>query len=170
MENVLFHAIPEPQFNTDHLYILFRRDGCFTESDGKLFELLLPHLAAAVRKNDGLLSGPSPQKVAPSLFDVLSKSGLSAREIEILDWVRGGKTNIEIGMILDISSFTVKNHLQRIFKKINVSNRAQAVGKLEDIVQSGMGAPDKRIAGQSGLKLAPEGYRTEAAQIFSLAQ
>ena len=63
----------------------------------------------------------------------LIKSGLSEREIEILEWVRNGKTNIEIGMILHISANTVKNHLQRIFRKINVSNRAQAVGKLEEI-------------------------------------
>jgi DNA-binding CsgD family transcriptional regulator len=45
----------------------------------------------------------------------------------IMQWVRAGKTNAEIGMILDISAFTVKNHLQRIFKKLNVFNRAQAV-------------------------------------------
>jgi len=38
-----------------------------------------------------------------------------------------GKTNYEIGSILSISSFTVKNHMQRIFKKLDVSNRMQAV-------------------------------------------
>jgi transcriptional regulator EpsA len=53
--------------------------------------------------------------------------GLSDREAEIMHWVGLGKTNQEIGQILDISAFTVKNHLQRIFKKLNVSNRAQAV-------------------------------------------
>jgi len=57
---------------------------------------------------------------------------LSAREHEILDWVRLGKTNEEIGRILDISAFTVKNHLQRIYRKMDVLNRAQAIGKLED--------------------------------------
>ena len=42
-----------------------------------------------------------------------------------------GKTNAEIGSILCISSFTVKNHLQNIFKKLDVYNRVQAVSKIE---------------------------------------
>ena len=48
-----------------------------------------------------------------------------------MEWVRMGKTNQEIGMILNISAFTVKNHLQRIFKKLDAMNRAQAVGLIE---------------------------------------
>ena len=55
---------------------------------------------------------------------------LSDRESEIMGWVCSGKTNDEIGSILDISTFTVKNHLQRIFKKIDVVNRSQAVAKI----------------------------------------
>ena len=47
-----------------------------------------------------------------------------------MGWVCSGKTNDEIGSILDISTFTVKNHLQRIFKKIDVVNRSQAVAKI----------------------------------------
>jgi DNA-binding CsgD family transcriptional regulator len=54
---------------------------------------------------------------------------LSQRESEILAWVALGKTNPEIGSILGISSFTVKNHVQRILKKLDVINRTQAVGK-----------------------------------------
>ena len=45
-------------------------------------------------------------------------------------WVALGKTNPEIGMILDISEFTVKNHMKSIFTKLDVTNRAQAVAKL----------------------------------------
>lgn len=54
---------------------------------------------------------------------------LTAREQEILRWVHLGKSNIEIGIILNISSLTVKNHVQKILRKLNVRNRAQAVGK-----------------------------------------
>lgn len=137
MKHVLFHAIPDARFKADHLYILLRRSGAFTERERKQFELLLPHVDAAVRKIDGLPIVEPEQVAAPTQLSSLIKSGLSEREIEILEWVRSGKTNIEIGMILDISAYTVKNHLQRIYRKINVTNRAQAVGKLENIAHSG---------------------------------
>ncbi len=133
MQQVLFHAIPDARFNVDHLYILLRRTGSFNDRERKCFELLLPHIDAAMRKIDGLPVIEPEHIAAPGLLTSLIKSGLSEREIEILEWVRNGKTNIEIGMILHISANTVKNHLQRIFRKINVSNRAQAVGKLEEI-------------------------------------
>lgn len=133
MKHVLFHAIPDTRFNADHLYILLRQNKSFSEHERMLFELMLPHVDAAVRKIDGLPIVEPDLIAAPILLNSLIKAGLSTREIEILEWVRNGKTNIEIGMILDISSYTVKNHLQRIFKKINVTNRAQAVGKLEEI-------------------------------------
>jgi DNA-binding CsgD family transcriptional regulator len=55
--------------------------------------------------------------------------GLSKREAEIMNWINRGKTNAEIGSILGISTFTVKNHMQRIFKKLEVYNRIQAVSK-----------------------------------------
>jgi DNA-binding CsgD family transcriptional regulator len=55
---------------------------------------------------------------------------LSEREREILHWIAMGKTNDEIGSILDFSLYTVKNNVQRIFRKLNVSNRAQAVAVL----------------------------------------
>ena len=54
---------------------------------------------------------------------------LSSREVEILNWVKAGKTNSEVAHILCISSYTVKNHLQHIYKKLDVYNRLQAVMK-----------------------------------------
>lgn len=63
-------------------------------------------------------------------------SELSAREAEILRWIALGKTNPEIGSILNISSFTVKNHVQRILKKLDVTNRTQAVGKTHGSLNS----------------------------------
>jgi transcriptional regulator EpsA len=58
-------------------------------------------------------------------------SVLSAREFEVMGWVRMGKTNSEIAMILNLSTFTVKNHMRRIYRKLDVLNRAQAVGCLD---------------------------------------
>ena len=52
---------------------------------------------------------------------------LSAREEEVMQWLSEGKSNDEIGIILDISPHTVKNHLDRIYKKIGVGNRHAAM-------------------------------------------
>lgn len=54
---------------------------------------------------------------------------VSAREREILYWVREGKSNEEIGLILGISGLTVKNHLQRLYRLLGVSNRTHAIAR-----------------------------------------
>lgn len=57
---------------------------------------------------------------------------VSTREHEILKWIYLGKNNVEIGLILGISPLTVKNHVQHLLRKLDVVNRAQAVGKALD--------------------------------------
>lgn len=52
---------------------------------------------------------------------------LTAREIEILEWVAIGKTNVDIALIHNRSMNTVKNQLHHIFVKLNVVSRPQAV-------------------------------------------
>lgn len=56
----------------------------------------------------------------------LEKLGLSAREAEILLWVAQGKSNFEVSVILDISSGTVKKHLEHIYEKLCVEGRNAA--------------------------------------------
>jgi transcriptional regulator EpsA len=56
-------------------------------------------------------------------------SALTPREQEILRWICLGKSNGEIGAILSISPLTVKNHVQKLLRRLNVVNRAQAVAK-----------------------------------------
>jgi len=51
---------------------------------------------------------------------------LSARELSVLQLITEGKTNKEIGRILNIAENTVKNHLQHIRDKLQVENRVQA--------------------------------------------
>ena len=57
---------------------------------------------------------------------VLERLGLTRREMEVLTWVTDGKTNIEIGLILDMSPRTVQKHLQHIFEKLGVETRTAA--------------------------------------------
>jgi DNA-binding NarL/FixJ family response regulator len=52
--------------------------------------------------------------------------GLTSREAEVLLWISRGKSNRDIGEILNISPRTVNKHLEPIFMKLGVENRAAA--------------------------------------------
>jgi DNA-binding NarL/FixJ family response regulator len=53
--------------------------------------------------------------------------GLSAREGEVLRLIAAGRTNREIATTLFVSEATVKTHVNNIFGKLQVRDRAQAV-------------------------------------------
>ncbi len=52
---------------------------------------------------------------------------LTAREIECLTWAANGKTEEEIGMIIERSHETARFHLRNAVQKLNASNRTHAV-------------------------------------------
>lgn len=52
---------------------------------------------------------------------------LTDRELEVLKVLATGAKNSDIAKLLDLSPHTVKTHIYNIFKKINASNRLQAV-------------------------------------------
>lgn len=54
---------------------------------------------------------------------------LSPKEALILTWAAAGKTDEDIGTILSISKHTVDSHMRRVFIKLDVTNRVQAVIK-----------------------------------------
>lgn len=64
-----------------------------------------------------LKSGPVAATVDTSALP------LSEREREIVSLVAAGKTNGEIGQLLEISSRTVQKHLENIFRKVGVETR-----------------------------------------------
>ena len=86
-------------------------------------ELIHPHLHFALLRS----SHKEALRTAQASAGVTRP--LSAREAQILCWVREGKSNHEIGSILDISGLTVKNHLQRVYRALGVSNRAHALSR-----------------------------------------
>jgi transcriptional regulator EpsA len=99
-------------------------------------KVLMPVVDTALRQISHL---PQPQGQPMNAGKTVPEdtSGLSERETQIMAWVAMGKTNSEIGSILNISGFTVKNHMQRIFQKLNVFNRAQAVSKVTRVSLDG---------------------------------
>ena len=78
--------------------------------------------------------------VTPAVFDVLRRSpgvsndedelglgSLTAREREVLNLLARGMSNAAIAEELVITNKTVKNHLSRIYEKIGVHSRAEAI-------------------------------------------
>jgi transcriptional regulator EpsA len=136
MNNVLVHAIKDFRGRHDCLYVLLSTKKSDTNRLCMMFEALLPYIDTSLRKVPHL-PRQVPKAVLPSITPQPQPdnfTGITPREAEIISLVRIGKTNIEIGTILDISAFTVKNHLQRIFKKLNVGSRTQAVAKYSESV------------------------------------
>lgn len=86
--------------------------------------LLLPHLHLALMR----LAGGAPERAGEGAGSAGGRA-LSAREAQIVECLREGKRNDEIGAILGISALTVKNHLQRIYKLLGVRNRGEAVAR-----------------------------------------
>lgn len=51
---------------------------------------------------------------------------VTGREADVLLWIANGKTNREIGLILNMSPRTVNKHLEQVFRKLGVENRTAA--------------------------------------------
>lgn len=90
-----------------------------------LLTYLMPHLFEAYTR----LGGSVPMSSAARAHQRELLEAITCRELEILRWLAVGKTNWEIGVIVGISVRTVKFHLNKLFQKLSVSNRAQAVFK-----------------------------------------
>ena len=80
------------------------------------------------------------EKIRPHIKQGSLLSTLSAREREILHWVREGKRNSEIAQILNISAHTVRHHLENVFTKLGVETRTAAIamsGAIPALVRDG---------------------------------
>lgn len=78
-----------------------------------------------------------------------SQAKLTAREQEILQLLAQGYTNQEVARKLVITQFTVRSHVCRILKKLNLANRTQAALYLIRCQQSG-GCPSEVPARSEG--------------------
>ena len=81
--------------------------------------LLAP--AITQRLIERFLTRPAPAHAAPALAE------LSARELEVLRLLARGQSNAEIAAALFVGEATVKTHVARIFAKLDLRDRVQAV-------------------------------------------
>lgn len=128
MKSVLAHGIKDLRGGHDCLYVLISSTSQIPLTSRKLMGMLLPYIDWTLRRLEHLPEQLPEEPITEEIENEIVGT-LSIREAEIMEWVKSGKTNQDIGMILNISAFTVKNHMQRIFKKLDVLNRAQAVTK-----------------------------------------
>ncbi|WP_167854810.1 XrtB/PEP-CTERM-associated transcriptional regulator EpsA [Mangrovimicrobium sediminis] len=121
-EKVLTYLLRDEREGLDCLYIFNIQDRDW-RPDESILDLLMPQLDSALRRVKCLPQNGDAVERSPEAWAGL----LSSREIEVINWVSQGKSNEEIGTILGISRNTVKNHLKRIFNKMGVTARSQAV-------------------------------------------
>lgn len=76
----------------------------------------------------------SPPSAAFERNDAAIRSlGLTPRECEILDLLASGRSTKEIARQLDISPNTAKTHLARVYQKLEVQRRTQAIHKAREL-------------------------------------
>jgi len=119
------------------------------ENDEKVFEALKAGASGYLLKNTGLVhileslkelhQGGSPMSanIARKLVDTFRKQPvrvapsdvLSPRENEVLNLLARGLLYKEIAEQLHISTATVRQHIHRIYEKLHVQNRTEAINK-----------------------------------------
>lgn len=141
LRTALVHGTREAAPPGERIFAAITWRATADDSQALALKLLVPFIDIALRRMAPLPGSarlPPRSAAAASRHDALADlvppiDTLSERERQIMGWVAKGKTNPEIGCILRISEFTVKNHMKSIFSKLDVSNRAQAVAKLNHL-------------------------------------
>jgi transcriptional regulator EpsA len=120
---IVAHGTHDAAGQVSSLFTFACRPGTVGPRQAYLAELVVPFLHAAWMRTqvNWQARGQGVKQAETGL--------VTSREREVLEWIYRGKSNIEIGMILKISPLTVKNHVQKILRKLDVLNRTQAVGK-----------------------------------------
>ena len=133
MRSMTVHGVHDKRSGHDSLFIAL---GCAAPNKSRsarlvsFLDALVAQVDAAFRKVPAFpLAGGGAAREGANVLE------LSARELEVLESICRGKTNLDIAAVLDISPFTVKNHVQRIFRKIGVTNRTQAAARYAEALR-----------------------------------
>ncbi len=107
--------------------------GDFMVVGRKLVPLLYESMTAGIAPKFthrllNLFSSFDPLRKSPG-NELINIDPLSQRELDVLELIAQGKTNQEIAQDLFLSTNTIKSHSIKIYRKLNVNNRNQAVSK-----------------------------------------
>lgn len=126
---LLVHGVSRPQRpqEIESFFVFASQDGHSLQGLSGRLELLIPHIHGAWQRVQAVerdVSQAGNLQAAPT-----RASAVTQREREILGQLRDGKSNQQIAEQLGISALTVKNHVQKILRKLGAANRAQAVAQ-----------------------------------------
>ncbi len=120
--NLTAHGVFDPESQTATYFSFSSIPGGLNQHHACLLKLLVPHLHVTLIR-----------VVSNRRFNrkrtLTQQIRLTSREMEVLQWMSGGKSNWEIAHVIGLSESTVKNHVHRILGKLQVGTRAQAVAK-----------------------------------------
>lgn len=78
-----------------------------------------------------------PRRSPASGFTVNDRAveslGISGRELQVLELLAAGRSNKEIANQLDVSSNTVKTHLAKLYEKLDVNRRTEAILRAREL-------------------------------------
>jgi len=117
IKNIIAHGLVDTNGKLTSYFTFANFKETPDDAELHMIKLLVPHLHVAISN-----------ALHPDV-DSEHKNVLSKREVEIIKWVFEGKTNSGIGDLLNISAFTVKNHIKNILDKLGAANRTHAVAK-----------------------------------------
>jgi DNA-binding response OmpR family regulator/DNA-binding CsgD family transcriptional regulator len=92
----------------------------------QVIQPLTVELLNFIDNKEYLLRLTNPHEASNDTQALVTQFAVTSREADVLLWISKGKTNREIGQILDMSPRTVNKHLEQVFKKLNVENRTSA--------------------------------------------
>ncbi len=127
---LLVHGVARPQrpAELESIFMLTATGRPWTEQHIQFLDLMLPCLHATYLRVCATESELTDKRPLASVVPLVKRnSPITDRERQILLWVREGMSNQQIGEQLSISALTVKNHVQKILRKLGAANRAQAV-------------------------------------------
>lgn len=117
-------------------------DGVAPVSEGKFLAKNIPNAELHVLSSENHILQPDEPAWSEACQAILKflgghastiDLGLTPKESEILDQICAAKSNKEIARILDVSEKTVRNHATKIFAKLGVATRQEAIIKIRDI-------------------------------------